>query len=334
MAPSLWSCAVLLAAMLLSAFLTWLVRLWVVAANMRQTVRDDGPQSHLKKTGTPTLGGLGMLGALAVVVAILRLTHRVPLTPAVWLILGLALAYGAIGFADDFSKLRFKRPLGLKARERVPLECLLALLFAWGLNHFVVGTDPAAAAAQLLPWGHGLLWFIVVMFVAVGGSNAVNLTDGLDGLAAGVTCFCALGLAGACWLLGRPDLALLSMALAGVCAGFLWHNAHPATIFMGDVGSLGLGAALAGIAVAAKLELLLGLFGLIFVLEALSVIIQVLYFKFSGGRRVFRMAPFHHHLELCGWAETKIVTRFWLTTLALAALGVGVVVLLVARAAA
>lgn len=316
--------AAFLAALLLSAVLTEGVRRWVASRQMGQTVREDGPQSHLQKSGTPTLGGVGFMGALTLVVAGLWLWRGGHLSPAVPLALVLALAYAAIGFADDWSKLRFRRPLGLKARERVPLEIGLAIGYALLLVR-CGGISPDGGAAQLIHPGLGLLWLPLVVFVIVGGANAVNLTDGLDGLAGGVTCCCALALAGACWLLGLPDLALLAGALAGVCAGFLWLNCHPAAIFMGDVGSLGLGGLLGALAVAARLELVLGLLGLVFVIEALSVIIQVLYFKYSGGKRVFRMAPFHHHLELGGMAETTIVVRFWLLTLATGAVGLGLV---------
>ncbi|MHB8996438.1 MAG: phospho-N-acetylmuramoyl-pentapeptide-transferase [Armatimonadota bacterium] len=311
-------------AVIASVVFTWLVRKWVIAQQMGQTVREDGPQSHLKKMGTPTLGGLGFMAALTLLTGVIWLLRGRELNPAVPLCLGLALAYAGIGFADDWSKLRYKRPLGLKARARVPLEMLLAGVFALLLIQNGIMT-PEPGAAQLVPFGSGVVAIIVAMFVIVGGANATNLTDGLDGLAAGVTCFAAVAVSAACFLLGNSDLALLAGALAGVCAGFLWLNCHPASIFMGDIGSLGLGAALAGIAVAARMELLLGLFGLIFVIEALSVIIQVLYFKRTGGKRIFRMAPFHHHLELGGMAETKVVTRFWIITMIAGAAGVAIV---------
>lgn len=311
-------------ALVAGALLTEAVRRWVVRQQMGQTVRDDGPESHLKKMGTPILGGLGMMAALTLATGLIWLLKGKELSPAVPLSLGLALTYAAIGFADDWSKVRYKRPLGLKARIRVPLELLLAGAFAALLMHTHVASA-TTVAAQLIHFGAGALWFVVVLFVVVGGANAVNLTDGLDGLAGGVTCFAAMAMAAACWLLGLSDLALFAAALSGVSAGFLWLNCHPASIFMGDVGSLGLGAALAAIAVSAHMEVLLGLFGVIFVIEALSVIIQVLYFKRTGGKRVFRMAPFHHHLELGGMDETKIVVRFWIITLAAGAVATALV---------
>ena len=320
--------AAFLGAMLLSALFTWLVRLHVVATDLRQTVRSDGPESHLQKMGTPTLGGVGMMAALIVVTMILLAAGVIVWRQAVLPALGLTLAYAAIGFADDYSKLRYKRPLGLKARLRLPLEFLLAAGYAVLLVHSGL-LGRASGAAQIIPLGGGVLWIAFATLVIVGASNAVNLTDGLDGLAAGVSCLCALGVGVACFLLDRPELALWAVALAGVCAGFLWLNTPPASIFMGDVGSLGLGAALAAIAVAARIELLFALFGIIFVIEALSVIIQVVYFRATGGRRVFRMAPYHHHLELGGLPETKIVFRFWLITMAGAALGIALVALLV-----
>jgi phospho-N-acetylmuramoyl-pentapeptide-transferase len=320
----LWPGAVFAGAMALSALLTWCVRQWARRVGMGQTVRDDGPQSHLAKMGTPTLGGLGILGAVALAAGWLWLVRGRGLSPAVPLGVGLALLYGAIGFADDWSKLRYKRPLGLKARLRVPLELLLAAVFAYALVR--TGTVTAAGGtAQIIPLGAGVGFVLFSMFVIVGASNAVNLTDGLDGLAGGVSCLCALSLGAACWVLGRHDLAMLCAIVAGAAAGFLWLNAPPASIFMGDVGSLGLGAVLAAVAVAARLELLFAVFGVVFVVEALSVIVQVLYFRASGGKRVFRMAPYHHHLELGGMAETKIVIRFWLITMAAGALGLGLV---------
>lgn len=321
----IWFSLLFVMALLSGAALTWLVRKWVVAQQMGQTVREDGPQSHLAKMGTPTLGGVGIMAALTLLAAALWAVRGNTLSPAVPLCLALALGYAAIGFADDWSKVRYKRPLGLKARIRVPLEVILALAFAWALVRFGGVSPGVGGSAQLIPWGLGFVWTVVVVFVLVGGANAVNLTDGLDGLAGGVTCFCALAMAVACVMLGHVDLALFAVALAGVCAGFLWLNCHPASIFMGDVGSLGLGGALAAIAVAARMELLLGLFGVVFVIEALSVIIQVLYFKASGGKRVFRMAPFHHHLELGGMAETKVVIRLWIITLIAGGLGVALV---------
>jgi phospho-N-acetylmuramoyl-pentapeptide-transferase len=274
--------------------------------------------------GTPTLGGVGFLAALVLLTVVIWLLRGRQISPAVPLCVGLALAYAGIGFADDWSKLRYKRPLGLKARARVPLEMLLAAVFALLLiQNGIMTAEPGAA--QLIPFGSGVMAIIVAMFVIVGGANATNLTDGIDGQAAGVSCFVAVALSAACFLLGNSDLAILAGALAGVSAGFLWSNSHPASIFMGDVGALGLGALIAGIAVAARLELLLGLFGIIFVIEALSDIIQVLYFKRTGGKRVFRMAPFHHHLELGGMAETKIAIRFWIITMVAGAIGVAIV---------
>lgn len=317
-------CGGFIGALVLSALGTWLVRGWVRRVGYGQTVRDDGPQSHLKKMGTPTLGGVGFMAAIALLTLLLWLLRGSALSPAILPVVGLGVLYALIGFADDWSKLRYKRPLGLKARVRLPLEFLLAGLFAY----ILIATGAVTrfgGLAEIIPLGVGPGFILFALFVIVGGGNAVNLTDGLDGLAGGAGVFCALALGAACWLLGLPDLAILSMIVAGACAGFLWFNAAPASIFMGDVGSLGLGALLAAIAVSARLELIFGLMGIVFVVEALSVIIQVLYFKYSGGKRVFRMAPYHHHLELGGMAETKIVIRFWLITMVAGAAGVGLV---------
>ena len=315
-------------AVALAAVATWLVRGWARRVGLGQTVRDDGPQSHLAKMGTPTLGGLGMLSVIALLTGGLWLLRGRGLSPAVPLAVALSLLFGAIGFADDWSKLRYKRPLGLKARTRLPLEFILAAAFAFLLIYTQTVT-PAGGLAQIIPLGAGVGFVLFAMVMLVGFGNAANLTDGLDGLAGGVSCFCALSLGGACWMLGHHDLAILCAIVAGAAAGFLWLNAAPATIFMGDVGSLGLGAILAAVAVAARLELLLCVFGVVFVVEAMSVIIQVLYFRASGGRRIFRMAPYHHHLELGGLAETKIVIRFWIITIVAGAAGLGFVAALV-----
>ncbi|MBU0609628.1 MAG: phospho-N-acetylmuramoyl-pentapeptide-transferase [Armatimonadetes bacterium] len=317
-----------IAALVLAAVGTWVVRGWARRIGLGQTVRDDGPQSHLAKMGTPTLGGLGMLVPIALLTGVWWLARGKGLSPAVPLSVGLALLFAAVGFADDWSKLRYKRPLGLKARARLPLEFVLAAVFAYALIQMKVVT-PAGGLAQIIPLGAGLGFILFAMFVLVGCGNAVNLTDGLDGLAGGVSLFCALSLGAACWLLGHHDLAILCAIVAGAAAGFLWLNAPKASIFMGDVGSLGLGAILAAVAVAARLEVLLGVFGVVFVVEALSVAIQVIYFKASGGKRVFRMAPYHHHLELGGMAETKIVVRFWLITIVAGAAGLGLVAAMV-----
>ncbi|MEN6305962.1 MAG: phospho-N-acetylmuramoyl-pentapeptide-transferase [Armatimonadia bacterium] len=313
--------------LVLSAFFTWIVWRRMVAMQIGQTVRSDGPESHLKKMGTPTLGGAGILAALVVLcgLVVAALSAKGEALPVRMLaVLGLALAYGALGFADDWPKVRYKRPLGLKARVRLPIEFALAAAFAYVMVRTgTMTTTPSPL--QIIPFQPDLIWGAFVLFVIVGGANAVNLTDGLDGLAAGVSAIVAVGLAVICTALGHADLAVMSLAVAGVSAGFLWLNAAPAQIFMGDVGSLGLGAALAGIAVAARAELVFGFFGIVFVVEAVSVILQVLYFKASKGKRLFRMAPFHHHLELGGLPETKITARLWLVTAMAVSIGLAAI---------
>lgn len=329
--PLLFSLLFVLA-MAVSMAGTWLVRGWVRRVGLGQTVRDDGPQSHLAKMGTPTLGGLAIVGTIVLLTLVLWLMRGSGLRPAVLLAVALAVLYAALGFADDWSKLRYQRPLGLKARVRLPVEIALAILFALLLIHTRAVTS-AGGLAQIIPLGAGLWFVLFATIVIVGGSNAVNFTDGLDGLAGGVSCFCALGLGAACWFIGQTDLAILCAIVAGAAAGFVWLNAPPASIFMGDVGSLGLGGVLTAIAVAARLELLFAVFGIVFVVEALSVLLQVGYYRLTGGRwqvkdsgkRLFRMAPYHHHLELGGVPETKIVARFWLTTIAAGAMGLALV---------
>ncbi len=311
--------AVLVVGGLLSAVLTGLIIGPLYALKIRQTVREDGPETHLKKTGTPSMGGIAFLAALVIVfastVSIAGLSSS-----RVFYVLGFVLAMALVGFLDDYQKIRRGGAYGFGARSRIVVEIVFALVLAW-----LLATDGAASLASGLTLGFipaaGWLWLTFAAFVAVGTANAVNLTDGLDGLAAGLVAVCAVALGVACVLTDQPDLALLSFAVAGVSLGFLWFNANPARIFMGDVGSLGLGAALGGIAIAARIEIVLLIAGFIFVAETLSVIGQVVSFK-ATGRRIFKMAPLHHHFELCGWSERTVVSRFWVVGACLAILGV------------
>lgn len=271
-----------------------------------QVVREVGPQSHLKKTGTPTMGGLIFIVPLPIVVALFDL-HSVKAWSLVFLIWGFAV----IGFADDFLKVALRRPLGLRAREKLLLQVLLAGVFTW-----VIGNYMGGGTQYLLPFGLGRIavgwwWFAPISMLAILGSgNAVNITDGLDGLAAGATAIAMVffgfwGLA-----FHHHTVSIVALALAASLVGFLRYNIHPARIFMGDTGSLALGAALAGLAIVSQTTLLLPLVGILFVVETLSVIIQVISFRLTG-RRVFRMSPIHHHFELGGWPEERVVSVFW-----------------------
>lgn len=271
-----------------------------------QSIRQEGPQRHYAKAGTPTMGGVIILAALTVPALLYGGGN-----PEVWLALFVTLGHGLIGFIDDFIKVVLKRNLGLKARQKLLGQIVMALALAYiATQYFGIGTDlwiPLLGINLDL----GPLYYVLIFAVLVGTTNAVNLTDGLDGLAAGTTTVAAIAYIMIAMAFAKVQLAIFCAAMAGACLGFLRYNAHPAKVFMGDTGSLALGGALASVAVMTKTELLLVIVGGVFVLETLSVIIQVISFK-TTGRRVFRMSPIHHHFELLGWSENKVVTVFWL----------------------
>jgi phospho-N-acetylmuramoyl-pentapeptide-transferase len=291
-----------------------------------QSVREDGPRSHLSKAGTPTMGGILIL--LAVISATLLwmdLRNRL-----VWIALGTLAGFGLVGFADDFVKFTRRRSLGLTGRGKLIPQFLVAFGAAWAIEHWATaGTFSTIVTFPFfkrLVIDLGAVYIPFVALVLVGASNAVNLTDGLDGLAIGVFGVAAGTYALLAYVSGNAvaarylqiafvpqagELSVFCGALVGASLGFLWYNSYPADIFMGDVGSLALGAALGTVAILIKQELLLVFVGGIWVLEALSVIIQVASFKMTG-RRVFKMSPLHHHFELSGWRETKVVVRFWI----------------------
>ena len=272
----------------------------------RQSIREEGPKSHRIKSCTPTMGGLFMLLSAVLVVIFNKM-----IDPSVLWLLFLTLGHGLLGFLDDFIKAEKKRNLGLTAKQKMLGQIILAVLFCWG----VVDTLHLPYSIAI-PFTHtdisiGLLYYPFVVLVIVGASNAVNLTDGLDGLASGCCVIAFSAYAMFCYMTGFNDLGYFIIILAGSCIGFLFFNYHPAKIFMGDTGSLALGGAIAGISVMTRTELLLIFLGLIFVLEALSVIIQVASFQLTG-KRVFKMSPLHHHFELSGWSEVHVVWAFWI----------------------
>ena len=286
-----------------------------------QSIREEGPQRHYAKAGTPTMGGVIILAAL--IVPTLVFAGK---SAEVWLALFVTVGHGAIGFVDDFIKVVRKRSLGLKARQKLFGQIVMAIALAYiDSAYFGRGTDLWVPVAGI-NIDFGPLYYVLIFLVLVGTTNAVNLTDGLDGLAAGTTTVAAMAYAVIAMAFGKSDLAIFCVALAGATLGFLRYNIHPAKVFMGDTGSLALGGALAAVAVLTKTELLLVLVGGIFVIEALSVIIQVISFK-STGKRVFKMSPIHHHFELSGWSETKVVTVFWLAGTLFAALALVVLAL-------
>jgi phospho-N-acetylmuramoyl-pentapeptide-transferase len=307
---------------------------WFMATMKRlqvgQVVRDDGPASHLAKQGVPTMGGMLIIAAITIATLLWARLDNL----WVWLGLFITLFYGAIGFIDDARKIRKKNSKGLSAKGKLLLQIAGASLV--GVAIFLhPGFDGHLSFPFFKNFRPDLGWFYVVfaVLVIVGSSNAVNLTDGLDGLAAGPTVVCSAVylifayLAGNIvlseylqlpYVAGSGELAVFCGTMVGACLGFLWFNAYPAQMFMGDVGALSLGGALGAIAIIIKQEFLLVIVGGIFVMEALSVILQVGYFKLTNGKRIFLMAPFHHHFEKKGWHEPKVVVRFWIVSIILA----------------
>ncbi|MDA8160929.1 MAG: phospho-N-acetylmuramoyl-pentapeptide-transferase [Desulfobacteraceae bacterium] len=298
-------------------------------AHIGQVIREDGPASHFSKQGVPTMGGALILAAMVLTTLLwvnLSVRH-------VWIVLLVTLWFGLIGGYDDYRKIKKQNSKGLSARGKMLLQVLGGLAAGWAVYQ-----DPGFNSELFMPFfkhivlplGVGYIFFVALVLVAA--SNAVNLTDGLDGLVSG-----PVVITGSVYLVfsylaghatlsaylqipfvpGAGEVAVLCGAMVGACLGFLWFNAFPAEVFMGDTGALALGAALGCVAVMIKQEILLALVGGIFVMEALSVIIQVGYFKMSGGKRVFLMAPFHHHFEKKGWTEPKVVVRFWIISIIL-----------------
>ncbi|HUT73711.1 MAG TPA: phospho-N-acetylmuramoyl-pentapeptide-transferase [Armatimonadota bacterium] len=280
-----------------------------------QHVRDDGPQSHHTKQGTPTMGGVIIIIALVAGTVVSATVMRDVLLPggtsAVAIVVGLAVGFGLIGLADDRAIIKHQRSLGLRAREKLVLQFALAAGFLYLISQLGFANLVVRMPFSQRPLALGGWYYPLAAVFIVGTSNSVNLTDGLDGLAAGLAAMAGIAIAALATVNGYPAVSAMCYALAGACVGFLWYNAHPARIFMGDTGALALGAALAGAAIMCKVEPWLLVIGVIFYLEALSVVIQVVHFRLTG-RRILRMSPLHHHLELGGWPEPLIVSRMWI----------------------
>jgi phospho-N-acetylmuramoyl-pentapeptide-transferase len=285
-----------------------------------QNIREEGPEGHHEKAGTPTMGGIIIFTAVSVPFLILADYDWRAIG-----VFGAAIACALLGFADDYTKIIKRRSLGLRARTKLGVTIAISIGLWW------IATEQANLAETLrfrvvdyqidLGVLGGIPYLLLIYLVVAGTTSAVNLTDGLDGLAAGCASIVLLSYIGITFITtGQKDLALLAGCLVGACVGFLWFNAFPATIFMGDTGSLGLGGAIAGLAVMTKTEVLLILLGGIFVVEALSVLIQVFSFQ-TFRKRVFLMAPIHHHFELMAWSETKIILRFWILAAICSAIG-------------
>jgi phospho-N-acetylmuramoyl-pentapeptide-transferase len=315
--------ATITAMVLMLAIGPWFIE-WLRRNEFGQSIREEGPQNHKAKEGTPTMGGT--LIWLAVIVPFFVFSH---LSVAAFAVMVATLGSAFIGFIDDYIKIVRKRSLGLAARYKLLLQLGLALLVGFIALRFT-GLDTTVSVPIAHNWQiHlGSVGFYILVFIVLAGfSNAVNLTDGLDGLAAGASAIVLIALAGIAFLIGRQqhdpgmqDLVVLAGSIGGASLGFLWFNAFPADVFMGDTGSLGLGGAIAGMAILTRTELLLVVIAGLFVLEALSVIAQVISFKLFH-RRVLLMAPLHHHFELKAWSETKIIVRFWILAGILAGAG-------------
>ena len=353
--------AVFSAALICFALGPWMVRR-LQALQIGQHIREEGPEHHQVKAGTPTMGGLLILAAILIPTLLwANLTN-----PYIWLLIGGTALFGLIGFTDDFLKLKRGKNKGLGARQKFALQILVALVIGFVLfifAHPVDGPEPEwgdFTTKLTIPFTKqmdvartneegvrrvvvqdnffelGWLFIPFVVVVIVGASNAVNLTDGLDGLAIGTTGIAGVSYTVLAYLAGNTTIAtyllipfirgadettIFGGAIIGAALGFLWWNCFPASVFMGDVGSLSLGGAIGILAVIIKQELLLVVIGFIFVMEATSVILQVLYFKLTGGKRLFRMAPLHHHFELKGWSEPKVITRFMIMAIIFAMIG-------------
>ncbi len=325
---------IFLTAVLSLVILAALAPLWIrllKARGIGQNVRVDGPQGHLLKEGTPTMGGVLIMTTIVVTFLLIGRADRLAI-----LALVTTISCGLLGLLDDTSKVLKDRSLGLPARQKMLVLALISIvvgMLAVNYSHLSTRVDipltgisldlglyttsvDLFGATVLIPWLY--LGFLGLLISAT--TNTVNLTDGLDGLAAGTVTIVMLAYAGIAFQQGQLDLAIFAAAVGGACIGFLWYNSYPADIFMGDTGAIGLGGAVAALAVTTKTEILLVLIGGIYVIEGFSVIIQVLVFKFTGNR-VFKMAPIHHHFEMLGWSETKVMIRFWIVTGVLAGAG-------------
>ncbi|MDR1355928.1 MAG: phospho-N-acetylmuramoyl-pentapeptide-transferase [Propionibacteriaceae bacterium] len=318
-------------------------RFWIeflVKRQYGQFVRSDGPQSHAVKRGTPTMGGVVIIVAVVLAYAISHLVTKAKPSASGLLLLGLMLGTGFLGFLDDWAKISKQRSLGLSPRAKLIGQTILGVSFGY-LSFQFPDERGVTPASQYVSFLRDISWvklpiilaIIWMTFLITAYSNAVNLTDGLDGLATGASgavfaayslvciwqrnqwCGAQIEVQQLCYEVRNPqDLAGISVALAGACFGFLWWNARPAKIFMGDTGSLALGAAMAGMAIFSRTELLLTIMGVLFVVETASSAIQVAYFKLTHGKRFFKMAPIHHHFELLGWDEITVVIRFWIVS--------------------
>ncbi|MFC7502077.1 phospho-N-acetylmuramoyl-pentapeptide-transferase [Nocardioides sp. CPCC 206347] len=323
---------------------------WFTQWGYGQEIRDDGPTSHHTKRGTPTMGGVVIILAAVIGYFAAKLITLTTPSASALLLLFLFVGMGLVGFLDDFIKISKQRSLGLRSKAKMAGQTVIALVFGWlALSTWLEDENGRSPASDKVSFLRELDWFVLptvlallfIWLLVAGFSNAVNLTDGLDGLAAGACVmvfgaytlvniwqnnqFCQDEPSASCYNVRDPlDLAIIAAAITGACFGFLWWNASPAKIFMGDTGSLALGSALAGFAILTRTELLLVVLGGLFVLETASVMMQVGFFKLTKGKRIFRMAPIHHHFEMLGWEQVTVVIRFWIITGLCVATGLGI----------
>ncbi|MEW4307420.1 phospho-N-acetylmuramoyl-pentapeptide-transferase [Rossellomorea marisflavi] len=306
--------AFIITAVLAPIFIPFLKRL-----KFGQSIRDEGPQSHQKKTGTPTMGGIVFL--LSIVATTFLMTGRFSdIGPETYLMILVTAGFGLLGFLDDFIKVVMKRNLGLTSKQKLAGQIVISIIFylIFKQNDFSTAVSiPMTDISVELGW----FYCLFIIFWLVGFSNAVNLTDGLDGLVSGTSAIAFGAMAVLAWNQSQFDVAIFSVAVVGAVLGFLVFNAHPAKVFMGDTGSLALGGAIATVAILTKTEIILILIGGVFVIETLSVIFQVASFK-TTGKRIFKMSPLHHHYELSGWSEWRVVVTFWTVGLLFAVLGI------------
>lgn len=326
-------------AIVLSLVITWVIGPKIIRylrsiQKHGQPIRDDGPQSHFSKAGTPTMGGLMIIGSTFFTTILLANLSN----PYVWIVLFVLISFGALGFLDDYKKVSKNNYKGISGKTKLVIQSLVSFVACLAIMYFTPtnSTTLSFPFFKTLVIDLGYFYLPFVMVVIIGSSNAVNLTDGLDGLAIGTIIIATAAFAIICYLVGNTiyssylqithvsqvgELTVLCAAIIGSGLGFLWYNSQPAEVFMGDTGSLGLGGAIGTISVITKHELVLCIIGGIFVIETLSVIIQVAYFKKTGGKRIFLMAPIHHHFEKKGWPESKVVIRFWILAIIFALIG-------------
>ena len=321
--------------LVVSLVVTRLLITWLTNAHLGQPIREDGPQGHITKAGTPTMGGLAIVAGAGAGYVVSDLSSSRIITRSGLLVMAAIVGAGLVGLVDDYLKVSRERNLGLNKRAKV----IGLLIVAVGFAVLTVIHTPVHTTLAITRWDQfdielgTVAWIVFAVLLILGSANAVNLTDGLDGLAGGsaVFAFMAFTIIGF-WAFRHPatydvvhalDLAVVAAAMTGACTGFLWWNAAPARIFMGDTGSLAIGAGLAGLALTTSTALLLVVIGGLFVVETLSVILQVTAFRLFGGRRIFRMAPIHHHFEIGGWPETTVIIRFWIVAGLLTAIALG-----------